>query len=75
MHILDSKIEAWRVAYARMKDVRARYKEALSTEAPEAAALAAELDTCQLACGVALDAMQAELARLKDGGDSKGDSR
>ena len=75
MHILDAKMEAWRKVYAQLKDARIRYKAALAASDPAVPVLLAEVDLLQHRCGVALDEMQAELARVRDGGDSKGDSR
>lgn len=70
MHILDAKLVAWRKVYDELKEARARYKQALAMDAPTLSHLKAEVDRLQNACGIALDEMQAELARLKSGGDS-----
>ena len=70
MHALDAKMALWREVYAQLKDARERYKEARAKDDPAAADLAVEVDRLQRACGVALNAMQAELAKLKLPGDS-----
>ena len=69
MHTLDAKMALWREVYAQLKEARSASKAD-----PTNLALTAEVDRLQRACGVALDAMQTELARLKAGGDSTRDS-
>ena len=70
MHALDAKIALWKEVHARLEVARKAWKADVSN-----LALEAEVDRLQLACGVALDAMQAEIARLKARGDSQGDRR
>ena len=68
MQALDAKLALWREVYGQLKEARTAWKAD-----PTNLALKADVDRLQLACGVALDAMQAELARLKAGGDSTRD--
>ena len=77
MHTLDAKMALWKEVYTQLKEARAKLKEARARnqDDPEIPHLAFEVDRLNRACGVALDAMQAELARLKDGGNSQSDSR
>ena len=77
MHTLDAKMALWREVYARLKEARERYKVARgkSEDDPELSYLASEVDRLQRACGVALSAMQEELAKLKTPGDSGRDSQ
>ena len=70
MHTLDAKMALWREVYAQLKDARERYKVARAKDEPTAD-LAVEVQRLQVACGVALNAMQAELAKLKTPGDSQ----
>ena len=67
MHALDAKMALWREVYGQLKEARERYKEARSREDPAAAGLLADVDRLQRECGVALNAMQEELAKLKTG--------
>ena len=70
MHVLDATLALWKETYAQLGDARKAWKDDMTNPA-----LKAEVERLQLACGKALDAMQAEVARVKARGDSQGDSR
>lgn len=70
MHRVDQKLAKWTELYERLKVARARLREAASEADSVQADLKMEVQLLQRQCGAALDELQAEYARMKDGGDS-----
>lgn len=68
---VDRKLAEWQTQYELLKVARARLKEAMATPDPVPAELKDEVDRLLRTCGVALDELNAEYKRLKDGGDSQ----
>lgn len=68
---VDRKLAEWLAQYELLKVARARLKEAMATTEPVPAELKNEVDRLLRTCGAALDELNAEYKRLKDGGDSQ----
>jgi len=68
---VDEKLAKWQEQYELLKLARARLKEAMAKPDPVPAELKDEVERLHRACGAALDELNAEYKRLKDGGDSQ----
>jgi hypothetical protein len=68
---VDEKLAKWQQHYELLKVARARLKEAMATPGPVPSELKDEVDRLHRLCGAALDELNAEYKRLKDGGDSQ----
>ena len=70
MHRVDQKLAKWVELYEQLKSARARLKAAAGEPAPVRAELTEQVHDLQRQCGVALDELQAEYARMKGSGSS-----
>jgi hypothetical protein len=68
---VDQKLAKWQQQYELLKAARAKLKEAMAAPGPVPAELKDEVDRLHRLCGTALDELNAEYQRLKDGGDSQ----
>lgn len=71
MNRVDEKLAKWQEQYELLKVARARLKEAMAQPGPVPGELKDEVERLHRACGAALDELNAEYKRLKDGGDSQ----
>ena len=63
---VDAKLALWKESYAKLNEARIAVKAN-----PANPSLKAEVERLQVICGEALEAMQAELARVKSRGNSE----
>lgn len=71
MYRIDQKLAKWTELYERLKAARTRLKEAADQPETAQADLKAQVQLLQRQCGAALDELQAEYARMKDGDSVK----
>jgi hypothetical protein len=65
MHKLDERLADWMQAYQRLKDARARLKDAAATPLGAAEQLRDEVHRLQIEADAALQALQSEFDSLK----------
>jgi hypothetical protein len=70
VHPVDQKLARWVELYEQLKLARARLKAAAGEPEAVRAELTEQVHSLQRQCGVALDELQAEYARMKDPGNS-----
>lgn len=68
---IDKKLAQWQEQYELLKLARARLKEAMARPGPVPAELKDEVERLHRTCGTALEELNAEYKRMKDGGDSQ----
>jgi hypothetical protein len=67
---VDEKLAQWQEQYELLKLARARVKEAMELPGPVPAELKEEVSRLLRICGDALNALNEEYKRLKDGGQA-----